>query len=79
MSEVRSWLEAIGLAQYADVFEAKRVGEESVYHLNHDPAGPPHKVDAASPMRRRAGGGECNGWRDRELDQACDPRSLAWP
>jgi hypothetical protein len=33
MSEVRSWLEAIGLAQYADVFEAKRVGEESVYHL----------------------------------------------
>jgi hypothetical protein len=33
MSEVRRWLDAIGLAQYADAFEAKRVGEESVYVL----------------------------------------------
>jgi hypothetical protein len=33
MSEVRRWVEAIVLAQYADVFEAKRVGEDRIYHL----------------------------------------------
>ena len=34
MSEVRRWLEAIGLAQYADAFEANEIDMDLLGHVD---------------------------------------------
>ena len=54
MSDIRHWLEELGLGQYVDVFEAEQITRQAVSHLSEDdlkelglPMGPRRIIKAA--------------------------------